>query len=78
MSHHAAFLAYQHVYFLGAEGTLDESLYQAMSATILAAAPTRGFQWYWKQRNHFFTPEFRGFVKELMLSGKEGGAEIYK
>ena len=78
MSFHSAILAYQHVYFLGIEGTLDESLYQAMSATMGAAAPTKGFQWYWKQRGHFFTPEFRGFIEKLMLSSKDDGAEIYK
>ena len=78
MNMHSAILAYQNVYFLGTEGTLDTSLYLAMSATMVAVAPTPGFQWYWNQRADFFTPEFRGFVEELMISGAEGGAEIYK
>ena len=75
---HSAVLAYQHVYFLGTEGALDSSLYLAMSATMVAAVPSPGFQWYWKQRSDFFTPEFRQFVDKLMISGTEGGAEIYK
>ena len=75
---HSATLAYQHVFFIGAEGTLDTSLYQAMTATMEAVVSTRGFQWYWKQRANFFTTEFCGFVDELILSATNGGAEIYK
>jgi hypothetical protein len=78
MNMHSAILAYQNVYFLGTEGTLDTSLYLAMTATMVAVAPTPGFKWYWKQRADYFTPEFREFVEELMISGTEGGAEIYK
>ena len=78
MNIHSAMLAYQNVYFLGAEGTLDASLYIALSATMVAVVPTPGFQWYWAQRADFFTPEFREFVEEMMISGVEGGAEIYK
>jgi len=78
MNVHCAMLAYQNVFFLGTEGTLDASLYLAMSSTMVATLPTPGFQWYWKQRADFFTPEFRVFVEELMASGAEGGAEIYK
>ncbi len=78
MNVHSAMLGYQNVFFLGTEGTLDASLYLAMSATMVAVVPTPGFQWYWKQRADFFTPEFRVFVEELMASGAEGGAEIYK
>jgi hypothetical protein len=78
MNIHSAMLAYQNVYFLGTEGTLDNSLYLALSATMVAVVPSPGFQWYWKQRADFFTPEFRRFVDELMISGTEGGAEIYK
>ena len=75
---HSAVLAYQNAYFLGTEGALDSSLHLAMSATIVAALPSPGFQWYWNQRAEYFTPEFRGFVEKLMISGTEGGAEIYK
>ena len=78
MNIHSAMLAYQNVFFLGTEGTLDASLQLAMTATMGAVAPTPGFEWYWKQREDYFTPEFRVFVEELMISGPEGGAEIYK
>ena len=78
MNIHSAVLAYQNVYFLGNEGALDNSLYLAMSATMVAVVPSPGFQWYWKQRFEYFTPEFRKFVEELMISGAEGGADIYK
>jgi hypothetical protein len=75
---HSAMLAYQNVYFLGSEGTLDASLFQAMSATMAAVVPTPGFKWYWQQRSNFFTREFREFVSELSSSRPDGGAEIYR
>ena len=78
MNIHSAMLAYQNVYFLGTEGALDASLYIALSATMVAVVPTPGFQWYWAQRADFFTPEFRGFIEEMMISGVDGGAEIYR
>ena len=40
MNIHSAALAYQNVYFLGAEGTLDGALYQAMLATMEASVST--------------------------------------
>lgn len=78
MNIHSSMLAYQNVFFLGTEGTLDDSLHVALTATMVAVVPTPGFQWYWKQRSEFFTPEFRVFVDELMISGVGKGAEIYK
>ena len=78
MNLHSAMLAYQNVFFLGSEGTLDASLQLAMTRTMTAVVPTPGFGWYWKQRSDYFTPEFRKFVEEIMISGPKGGAKIYK
>jgi hypothetical protein len=78
MNVHSALIAYQSIYFSMTEGTLDVSLYQAMFASMAASVPTPGFQWYWKQRMHTFTPEFQQYVEQQIKSGPEGGAEIYQ
>jgi len=78
MNVHSVMLAYQSNYFLGAEGTLDADMNNAMSSALEAAAPTPGFGWYWQQRGGHFTEEFRGFVDQIITSHPEGGAEIYK
>ena len=78
MNIHSAMLAYQNVFFLGTEGTLDESLQLALTETMKAVVPTPGFGWYWKQRREFFTPQFSSFVDELMSSTGSNGAEIYR
>jgi len=78
MNIYSVMLGYQNVYFLGAEGTLDESLSIVLTATMVSVIPTRGFQWYWDQRNSFFTAEFHGVVEGLMVGGVGGGGEIYQ
>ena len=77
MSLHGIVLAYQSVFFLGVEGTLDAALYKAMTSTMEAAVTTPGFAWYWQQRQGYFTDEFRGFVDQLMAGQPKGGAGIY-
>ena len=78
MSIHGIILAYQSVYFLGNEGTLDAALYKAMVSTMEAAVPTLGYKWYWRQRAGHFTDEFRGFVEQIIALQPTGGAEIYR
>jgi hypothetical protein len=78
MSIHAVMLAYQSIYFLGVEGTLDTDMNLAMSSALEAAAPTPGFAWYWRQRGSHFTDEFRGFIDQIIAVQPKGGAEIYK
>jgi predicted phage tail protein len=78
MNVHSALIAYQSVYFLGTEGTLDASLNQAMFATMGASVTTPGFKWYWRQRSNAFTPEFQDFVEQIIESDPEGGSEIYR
>jgi hypothetical protein len=78
MSMHAIMLAYQSIYFLGVEGTLDTDMNLAMSSALEAAAPTPGFAWYWRQRGSHFTDEFRGFIDQIIAVQPKGGAEIYK
>jgi len=78
MNLHSIMLAYQSIYFLGAEGTLDASLYKAMASTLEGAVPAPGFVWYWKQRGGHFTDEFKGFVDQIAADQPKGGAEIYR
>ena len=78
MSIHGIILAYQSVYFLGDEGTLDAALYKAMVSTMVAAVPTPGYKWYWQQRADHFTDEFRGFVDQIIAVQPTGGAQIYR
>jgi predicted permease len=77
MCMHSAMLAYQTIYFVGVEGQLDEAMYLAMSSTLEAAVPTPGFAWYWEQRHGYMTDEFRVFIKQIITTHPEGGAEIY-
>jgi hypothetical protein len=74
---HSAILAYQNVYFVGVEGTLDSAMYKAMTATIEASVTTPGFAWYWQQRSGYFTAEFRGLVEQIIKTQPKGGAKIY-
>ena len=74
---HSAILAYQNVYFVGVEGTLDSAMYKAMTATIEASATTPGFAWDWQQRSGYFTPEFRELVEQIIKTQPKGGAKIY-
>ncbi|GAB5415824.1 MAG: hypothetical protein Cons2KO_34270 [Congregibacter sp.] len=78
MNLHSIMLAYQNVFFLGSEGTLDASLQVALTETMKAAVPTPGFHWYWRQREDFFTPQFSQFVVGLMNIPESEGAEIYQ
>jgi hypothetical protein len=78
MNIHSIMLAYQSIYFLGAEGTLDASLYKAMASTLEGSVPAPGFGWYWKQRSGHFTDEFKGFVDQIIADHPKGGAEIYR
>jgi hypothetical protein len=78
MSVHSVMLIYQTMYFLGAEGTLDEEMNTAMSSALKAALPTPGFTWYWEQRSEYFTKEFQAFVKEIVATAPDGGAKIYQ
>jgi len=75
---HGIILAYQSVYFLGSEGTLDAALYKAMTSTLEASVTTPGFAWYWQQRKHHFTDEFRGIVEQIIAVREKGGAEIWR
>jgi hypothetical protein len=76
---HSAMLTYQNVFFLGTEGALDASLHLTLIKTLGAIVPTPGFDWYWRQRADYFTPEFRVFVEELLISeGASTGGEIYR
>jgi hypothetical protein len=75
---HSVILAYQNVYFVGVEGTLDAAMYKAMSSTLEAAVPTPGYKWYWQQRAGHFTDEFRGFIDQMIAVHPTGGAEIYR
>ena len=74
---HSAMLAYQNVYFVGVEGTLDSAMYKAMTATIEASVTTSGFAWYWQQRSGYFTTEFRELVEQIKKAQPKGGAKIY-
>lgn len=74
---HSALLAYQNVYFVGVEGTLDSAMYKAMTATIEASVTTPGFEWYWQQRRGYFTAEFRELVDQIIKTQPQGGAEIF-
>ena len=78
MSVHSVMLAYQSIYFLGIEGTLDSEMNIAMSSALEAAAPTPGFRWYWQQRGRHFTNQFRGFIDQIIAAHPNGGAEVYK
>ena len=79
MKLHSAVLTYQNVFFLGTEGALDASLHLTLIKTLGAIVPTPGFDWYWRQRADYFTPEFRVFVEELLISeGASTGGEIYR
>jgi hypothetical protein len=78
MSLHGIMLAYQSVYFLGSEGTLDAALYKAMVSTMEGAVATPGFAWYWQQREGHFTEEFRGFVDHIITVQPKGVTNIYK
>ena len=40
---HSIMIGYQTMYFLGAEGTLDDEMNVAMSSALEAAVPTPGF-----------------------------------
>ncbi len=75
---HSALLAYQTIYFVGTEGTLDAALYKAMVSTSEASVTTPGFAWYWQQRSHNFTDEFRGFIDQLIAAKPRGVAEIFE
>ena len=78
MNMHGIILAYQSVYFLGVEGTLDAALHKAMTSTLEASVTTPGFRWYWRQRAHHFTDEFRGVVDQIIAIKPEFGAEIWR
>jgi hypothetical protein len=78
MCMHSAMLAYQSIYFVGAEGQLDAAMYKAMSSTLEAAVPTPGFAWYWQQRAGYMTDEFKEFIQQIITAHPEGGAEIYR
>jgi len=78
MSLHSIMLAYQSIYFVGVEGTLDAALYKAMSSALEGAVTASGFAWYWQQRENYFTEEFRGFVNQMIADKPEGTAEIFK
>ena len=75
---HSVMLAYQNVYFVGVEGTLDASMYRAMTSNLEAAIPTPGFAWYWRQRGAYMTEEFGRFVEQVMAAQPKGGAKIYR
>ena len=78
MNMHGIILAYQSVYFLGVEGTLDAALYKAMSTALEGAVTASGFAWYWQQRENYFTEEFAGFINQMIISQPEGTEEIFK
>ena len=78
MSIHSAVLAYQSIYFVGVEGTLDAALYKAMSTALEGAVTASGFAWYWQQRENYFTEEFAGFVNQMITDQPEGTEEIFK
>lgn len=78
MGLHSIVLAYQSIYFVGVEGTLDAALYKAMSSALEGAVTAPGFAWYWQQRENYFTEEFIGFVNQMITDQPQGTAEIYK
>jgi hypothetical protein len=78
MSVHSVMLAYQNIYFLGVEGTLDADMNHALSSALAAAVPAPGFGWYWQQRSGHVTQDFRDFVEKIAAEQPKGGAKIYR
>ena len=74
---HGLFLSFQNSYYLAKEGTLDQSVHESLTASIVAAKNQPGFIDYWENRKSLFFVEFRDYVTATMESDSEITEGIY-
>lgn len=63
---HSVFIGFQRSYFLSAAGTLDIALRDSIGTAVHSVNHLPGIHSYWRQRKHFFQPEFITWVEELL------------
>jgi len=68
MTGQAVMYAYQNIFLLGQEGSLDSSVMSSLNAGMLATRHTPGFARFWTERRNFFFPEFAAWVDKVIAA----------
>ena len=74
---HAIFLSFQNSFYLEQEGTLDETVRNSITASLMAVKDQPGFIHYWEQRKEIFTKDFRDYVEHLRTVPANKASVLY-
>jgi hypothetical protein len=60
------FRIYQGMHWQWQQGTIDDGMFQSISALFEDYAVTPGWQHVWQERRHQYEPEFRTYIDTMM------------
>lgn len=66
MQTQSAFYAYQNIFLLGQEGTLDNDAMASLVGGVQAGRNTPGLRRFWSQRRGYFHKDFVDYIEKLM------------
>lgn len=68
MTMQSVMYAFQNIFLLHEEGSLDSDVTTSLAAGIQAIRRTPGFHRYWSQRRGYFYPEFAAFIDKIQAA----------
>ena len=78
MMMHGSFLAYQNLFLLAEEGTIDPEHRDSISLAISAARQVPGMHRYWRQRRGYLHPGFVEWVEQILSREMDTTMDIYR
>ena len=80
MTIQAIMYAFQNVFLLSQEGSLDTDVMSSLATGMQTTRHTPGFQRFWAQRRSFFYPEFAAYVDEIqsVTDAPTDTVEVYR
>ena len=78
MMMHGSFLAYQNLFLLAEEGTIDPEHRESISLSINAGRRLPGMQRYWRQRRGYLHSGFVKWVEQILRREMDTTMDIYR
>lgn len=60
----------QNWFYQSREGAIDEAFWSSWSKVITDVYQTQGFKYFWRQRNKYFSDEFRHYLEKELFTRK--------
>jgi len=78
MMMHGSFLAYQNLFLLAEEGTIDPEHRESISLSINAGRLLPGMQRYWRQRRGYLHSRFVEWAEQILSREMNTTMDIYR